>query len=311
MGAEVWSPVMPEGVGAASPLPGGAAIGWAVGLAVASTGCYATSAVLQEREAARPGPEGAARLLRLLSRPMWWVAVAATVAAAGLHVAALALGPLSTVQPLGVLTLVFALPLGARWAGRVVSRREWGAAGLVVIGLVAVLIVVPQRAPPVVVGLPTVVATAAVLGGVAAGLFGLAAVLPERVVAVGQAAGAAICFGLASGMARLALTGAAPFPVGAVVAVLGAATGLAMAQFAYRHGGLGAPLATLILLDPLVAVVLGVTVLHEPLRVTPGLIALGLAGLISTACGIWMLAQVPASGLRGEATDSSATPADG
>jgi threonine/homoserine efflux transporter RhtA len=149
------------------------------------------------------------------------------------------------------------------------------------------------------------------LGGAAMGLFGLAVVLPERLVAVGQAAGAAICFGLASGMARLALTGAAPFLVGAVVAVLGAATGLAMAQFAYRCGGLGAPLATLILLDPVVAVVLGVTVLHEPLRVAPGWIALGLAGLISTACGIWMLAKVPASGRRGDPTDSSATPADG
>jgi hypothetical protein len=40
---------------------------------------------------------------------------------------------------------------------------------------------------------------------------------------------------------------------------------------------LGALLATLIPLDPLVAVVPGVTVLHEPMRVAPGLIALGLA----------------------------------
>src|SRR5690242_17502211 len=181
---------MPDGVVVAPPLSGGAAIGWAVGLAVVSTGCYATSAVLQEREAARPGPEGAARLLRLLRRPMWWVAVVATVAAAGLHVAALAWGPLSAVQPLGVLTLVFALPLGARLAGRVVSGREWVAAGLVVLGLAAVLTVVPPQAPPVAVGLGMVVATAAVLGGVAAGLFGLAALLPEKAAAVGRAAGA-------------------------------------------------------------------------------------------------------------------------
>src|SRR3954469_9300369 len=149
MGAEVWSPVMPEGVGAASPLPGGAAIGWAVGLAVASTGCYATSAVLQEREAARPGPEGAARLLRLLRMPRWWLAVLATLPAAGLHVAALGLGPLSLIQPLGVLSLVFALPLGARLAGRMVSRGEWVASGWVALGLAGVGTVIPGRAPPV------------------------------------------------------------------------------------------------------------------------------------------------------------------
>jgi hypothetical protein len=52
-------------------------------------------------------------------------------------------------------------------------------------------------------------------------------------------------------------------------------------QFAYRGGGLGAPSATLILLDPLVAVVLGVAVLHEQLRLAPTLIALGPAGLVA------------------------------
>src|SRR5690348_13978665 len=52
-----------------------------------------------------------------------------------------------------------------------------------------------------------------------------------------------------------------------------------MAQFAYRGGGSGELVATLVL-HPLVAVVPGVTALHEPMRVAPGLIALGLAGLI-------------------------------
>jgi hypothetical protein len=70
-------------------------------------------------------------------------------------------------------------------------------------------------------------------------------------------------------------------------------------QFAYRSGGLGARLATLILLDPLVAVVLGVTVLHEQLRLAPASITLGLAGLVATSRGIWMLAQTPHTGLRG------------
>jgi hypothetical protein len=70
-------------------------------------------------------------------------------------------------------------------------------------------------------------------------------------------------------------------------------------------------LATVILLDPLVAVVLGVTVLHEPLRLAPGSITLGLAGLVSTACGIWMLAQVPHTGVRDRGAESTATRAEG
>jgi hypothetical protein len=62
--------------------------------------------VLQEREARRQDAGGAALLRRLVRRPWWWLAVAATVAGAVLHVAALALGPLSLVQPFGVLTLM-------------------------------------------------------------------------------------------------------------------------------------------------------------------------------------------------------------
>ena len=88
-------------------------------LAVASTGCYAASAVLQEREAGRQDAGGAALLRGLVRRPWWWLAVAATVAGAVLHVAALASGPLSLVQPFGVLTLVLALP-----PGRVLDKYE-------------------------------------------------------------------------------------------------------------------------------------------------------------------------------------------
>jgi hypothetical protein len=88
-----------------------------------------TSALAISSAATRSMISSRSRLLRLLRMPRWWLAVLATLAAAGLHVAALGLGPLSLIQPLGVLTLVFALPLGARLAGWVVSRGEWVAAG--------------------------------------------------------------------------------------------------------------------------------------------------------------------------------------
>jgi hypothetical protein len=97
-----------------------------------------TSALAISSAATRSMISSRSRLLRLLRMPRWWLAVLATLAAAGLHVAALGLGPLSLIQPLGVLTLVFALPLGARLAGWVVSRGEWVAAGWVALGLAGV-----------------------------------------------------------------------------------------------------------------------------------------------------------------------------
>jgi hypothetical protein len=66
-------------------------------------------------------------------------------------------------------------------------------------------------------------------------------------------------------------------------------------------------LATLILLDPLVAVVLGATVLQEQLRLAPVPIALGLTGVVLTSRGIWMLAQAPNAERTGDETKRNPT----
>jgi len=269
-------------------------VGAAIVVAVLSTVCYATSAVLQETEASRQVL--AAGLIRqLVRRPRWWLAVGVSVTAALLHIGALALGPLSVVQPLGVLTLVLALPLGARWGGRAVTARQWWAALAVAAGLAAVLAVAPHRARHAahgILGLPVATALIATLVVVLVVISGRT-VPPISPVARAGAAGT--CFGFASGMTRVAATGAAPLPVAGALAVLGAAFGFGLAQLAYRNGGLGAPLATLILVDPLVAVVIGVTVLGEPVPVNPFRIALGVLGLVATGGGIWVLARAAQS----------------
>ena len=118
----------------------------AIGLALASAVCYATSAVVQQREASRPGAGGLGLLAGLIRRRRWWGAVAASVAGALLHVAALGTGPLVLVQPLGVSTLVFALLLGARTNGGGLSRRAALGAACVVIGLPMLLVVIPHHA---------------------------------------------------------------------------------------------------------------------------------------------------------------------
>jgi drug/metabolite transporter (DMT)-like permease len=262
----------------------------AAAVAMMSTGCYAVSAVLQEQEASRQ--QAAERLVRrLLQRPRWWLAVLASVTAAGLHIVALALGPLSVVQPIGVLTLVLALPLGARWAGRTVSRAQWLAAVAVAAGLIAVLAVTPHRPHnlhPGLLGVPEVVGLGLVLVAL---LIAVSQRLPERGAPVVRATAAAVCFGFASGMTRVAAIGAAPFLVAGALAVAGAAAGFGLAQLAYRNGGLGAPLATVILVDPLVAVLIGVTVLGESVPTGIPRLVLGALGLAATSWGIWVLAH--------------------
>ena len=64
-----------------------------------------------------------------------------------LHVGALKYGTLTLVQPLGALTLVAAVPLGARVAGRRVSAVEWRGTALTLIGLSALLVTASGPAP--------------------------------------------------------------------------------------------------------------------------------------------------------------------
>ncbi len=116
----------------------------AVGLSLVSAVAYAVAAVAQERLAARRPDTGA---LRLLGSGAWWWSVSLNAAGALLHVAALKYGPLTVVQPLGALTLVAAVPLGARIAGRPVGSAEWRGTGLTLLGLGALLLTATGPAP--------------------------------------------------------------------------------------------------------------------------------------------------------------------
>jgi hypothetical protein len=73
---------------------------------------------------------------------------------------------------------------------------------------------------------------------------------------------------------------------------LGAATGgFVVAQLAYREGGLGPPLATLILVDPLVGVISGAILLSQPPALSIVQATFGQLGLAATALGIGTLAH--------------------
>ena len=108
-----------------------------------------------------------------------------------------------------------------------------------------------------------------------------------QLAAACYAVGAATCFGLTSGTVRAVWLGHATSPT-AVVGLTAAVVGIALAQHAYRDGGLGAPLATLTLVDPLSAGALGVLLLGETLNLTPTHLT-AVAG--ATGLGVVLLSQ--------------------
>ncbi|WP_053160974.1 DMT family transporter [Streptomyces caatingaensis] len=254
-------------------------------LCLVSALCYAAAAIVQEKVAASaPGAGGLRGPLR--SAP-WWCAVALTGLGAGLHVLALAGGPLSLVQPMGALTIVFALPMAA-----LLTRRPVGAAGrrgalLATAGLAGLLALTgPPRTEFLPAGQRPVLAGAVLAAGALLTLAARRARRPVvRGVALAGAAGAA--FGMASVLTKAAaedvLRGrtAALVPTLAVVAVL-ASAGMLLSQASYRGAGLAAPLATVTVVNPVVAAAVGVAALGEGFRYgAAGGVLAGAAGIVA------------------------------
>lgn len=126
----------------------------ALGLAgaLAATGCYETSYVLQALEA-RATPRGlalrASLLATLLRRGRWVGAIAIGVAGWGLQIVALGLAPLTLVQPVLASGLLLLLYLGVRVLGERVGRRELAGATAIVAGIAALALAAPERASSV------------------------------------------------------------------------------------------------------------------------------------------------------------------
>lgn len=270
----------------------------AVALSLVSAVAYAAAAVAQERIAARTR-EGGTGLLRLLGSAPWWGSVALNAAGALLHVAALRYGPLTLVQPLGALTLVAAVPLGARWAGRRVSRVEWRGTALTLIGLGALLSTASGPAPDGTLSLPEATGVAVVTLVVIGAL-----TRPGGGSGLRHATASGFASGVASALTQtvtvaLAAPGKDTLPMGQALLVAGlvaafAMGGLLLAQAAFR-GGLGAPLAVVTLANPVAAATIGLSLLGERLQGGPVGIVLALVGALIAARGVVVLSRAAAA----------------
>ncbi|MEV4783867.1 hypothetical protein AB0K53_00150 [Streptomyces tuirus] len=263
----------------------------AVALSLVSAVAYAAAAVAQERLASRcPG----AGTLRLLGSGTWWWSVGLNASAALLHVVALRYGPLTVVQPLGALTLVAAVPMGARLAGRRVSAVEWKGTALTLLGLGAILVTASGPEPDDVLSVPEALAVA---GATAA----LIAVLsrPGARPGLRHASASGLASGVASALTQTVTVAATDrsgpvlsFQVVGVALLVAAfaAGGLLLSQTAYR-GGLGGPLAMVTLANPLAAAVIGLSLLGERLQGGPAGALLALAGASLASWGVVLLSR--------------------
>ena len=224
--------------------------------------------------------------LTLLRTPLWWAGTAAAVAGFVFQALALAKGSLLLVQPILVSALLFALPLSARLAHRRVTRGEWAWA-LVLTAALAVFLLLAKTEPGdyetsvQTTALVAVICTAAVsacvfvavrtagwkrsvLLAVAVGvLFGVVAVLTKLLMHLL----------IYDGVRAMLLT-----PVPYLLAVIGIVA-VFLQQSAFHAGALQTSVPTMLVLEPVIAVVLGAVVLGEHLTVS-GLRALAIAAAL-------------------------------
>ncbi|MFE9445528.1 DMT family transporter [Streptomyces sp. NPDC006602] len=267
------------------------ALALSVLLSFVSAVAYAGGAIVQEQVAvSSPGQQYAP-----LRRPVWWAAVALNGLGALLHVVALAYGPLSLVQPLGALTIVFALPMAALFVGRKAGATAWRGAIMATVGLAGLLSLVgasdaqsldtTQR-----VGVAVVTAGAVIALMIA----GRAAHRHPAVRSILLAVASGIAFGMSSVFTKTVAVdwtdgvSTADVPSLAVIGVL-ATAGMLLSQASYRGAGLAAPLATLTVVNPVAAAAVGITMFGETFRYGTTGTALALSCGVVAAGGLILL----------------------
>ncbi|MFC5672886.1 DMT family transporter [Streptomyces incanus] len=260
-------------------------------LSFVSAVAYAGGAIVQEQVAvSSPGEQYAP-----LRRPVWWAAVALNGLGGVLHVVALAYGPLSLVQPLGALTIVFALPMAALFVGRRAGATAWRGALMATVGLAGLLSLVGASDGQSLDTAQRVAAALATAATVVALM--VAARTAQRHPAVRGillAVASGVAFGMSSVFTKTVAVdwtdgvSMGDVPSLAVIGVL-ATTGLLLSQASYRGAGLAAPLATLTVVNPVVAAAVGITMFGETFRYGATGTALALSCGVVAAGGLILL----------------------
>jgi drug/metabolite transporter (DMT)-like permease len=234
--------------------------------------------------------------IELVRQPAWLLGGLFLVGTFGFQALALYFGPLSVVQPVLVLELIFTLGLRAFLLHDHIASRTWSAALMICLGLAAFLLV---ASPDEGTAVPN-----ARQWMLAVGTRGLAVVALLLFSRYGSPARRAALFGAATAVVWsvdaafvkqtvdvLAHSGAlgllTHWPLYAMIAT--GVLGTVLLQGAYAVGPLAASQATLLIVDPLVSIALGIELFGEQLRTGPGYVSGAIAALGVLAAGVVML----------------------
>ena len=237
------------------------------------------------------------QLGRLLTRPSWVLGSVMLGLAIACQLGALSFAPLIVVQPLGAIALVITTLLNARISGLRPTRQSVRAivecvGGIFIFVTIAALVATDE--PVSTRQLITILIILAVVTVVFGVLFLL---LRHRMTALFYIVGAGVMYGFVATLAKVVISRiqSGDFEwltlVCLVALLLAAAVGAYFVQTAYSSGPPDLVIAGLTVIDPIVAIIIGLTVLGEAANAPLwAYIGFGVAGVIAVI-GVWDLAR--------------------
>lgn len=241
--------------------------------------------------------KGIRLILTSLTRPMWWLGLVVMVGSPVFQYLALRVGNLTQVQPMLTCELLFILAIIVVTHRQRPGRIEWTGAVSIVAGLAMFLIAAAPTGDVFTISVTqAVIVTGGAVGLVGAFFFGSRGV-SGWARAAGLGAAAATCFAYQAAMTQII----AGVPIGwellrqpalYALAVAGI-SGFFLFEHALHAGHIASSRAAMVIVDPFLSVVLGLSIFHDHIAHSPVRLIVEVLGLGVLFTGARTLATSP------------------
>ncbi len=238
------------------------------------------------------------QLFSLISRPKWLSGTAFMVGGIVLQLAALTLAPLIVVQPVGAVALVITSLLNSRSTKTPISRPTWIAVGFCTLGIASFVAMASGVAHEAVINDDRLRQVLGVLLTILVVFGALFFTVGKRAKALTYVTGAGVLYGFVATLAKVVIQRIYQqqfelLTVLCLIALIGAVSlGGWFVQNAYSSGPPDLVIAGLTVIDPLVAVSIGIVILGEAQSAKILTILGWLISAVVAVIGVYLLSKV-------------------
>jgi hypothetical protein len=242
---------------------------------------------------------GIKQILALFAKPRWLAGMSLLALGAGLQITAISLAPLIVVQPLGGIALAITALLNARATKTSINRATWFAISLCTFGI-GVFVVMASAVAKEEIHLDdsNLAQILLVLVGIVALFAVLFFTIGKQAKAISYILGAGILYGFVASLIKAVVQRINQGDFSLLTLVCAVITGLAVllggwfVQNAYASGPPDLVIAGLTVIDPMVAVTIGIIILGEVQTADAFTLVSFVVSALIAIVGVWLLSRV-------------------